>query len=124
MIEEKILVNELAKRDNAAGDFCCQSSQMGRCHPKNLLRRRCGRDHFDSSIGSYCKCISQSFDDKLKAISMCISRFDTETKESFLDLYSKVDAGVSVEDIMAEKNANDEIEDDDDEENKEEEYSL
>ena len=49
---------------------------------------------------------------------MCISRFDTETKESFLDLYSKVDAGVSVEEIMAEKSA------DDDEDEKEEEYSL
>jgi transcription elongation factor Elf1 len=53
---------------------------------------------------------------------MCISRFDTETKESFLDLYSKVDAGVSVEEIMSSQSADDE--DDEDEENKEEEYSL
>ena len=63
------------------------------------------------------------FDDKLKAISMCISRFDTETKESFLDLYSKVDAGVSVEEIMSSQSADDE-DDDEDDENKEEEYSL
>ena len=49
----------------------------------------------------------------MKAISMCISRFDTETKESFLDLYSKVDAGVSVEDIMS---ANDSVDEDDDDE--------
>ena len=63
------------------------------------------------------------FDDKLKAISMCISRFDTETKESFLDLYSKVDAGVSVEEIMSSQSADDE-DDEDEDENKEEEYSL
>ena len=54
------------------------------------------------------------FDDKMKAISMCISRFDAETKESFLDLYSKVDAGVSVEDIMNESKVDD-SEDDDEE---------
>ena len=41
------------------------------------------------------------FDDKLKSIALCISRFDAETKETFLDLYTKVDDGVSVEDILA-----------------------
>ena len=34
------------------------------------------------------------FNDKLKAIEMCTNRFDEDTKSSFLDLYSKVDAGV------------------------------
>ena len=31
------------------------------------------------------------FGHKLKAIELCISRFDTDTKEAFLDLYTKVD---------------------------------
>jgi len=31
------------------------------------------------------------FGDKMKAITMCVNRFDTESKEAFLDLYSKVD---------------------------------
>ena len=34
------------------------------------------------------------FGDKMKAIELCVSRFDTETKMAFLDLYSKVDAKV------------------------------
>ncbi len=34
------------------------------------------------------------FDDRAKAIDLCIQRFDDETKESFRDLYSKVDAEV------------------------------
>jgi len=29
----------------------------------------------------------------MKAITNCINRFDTDTKQSFLDLYTKVDAG-------------------------------
>jgi hypothetical protein len=32
------------------------------------------------------------FKDKMKAIELCVSRFDTETKSTFLDLYTKVDA--------------------------------
>ena len=35
------------------------------------------------------------FEDKMKAIELCISRFDTDTKEAFLDLYTKVDAEVA-----------------------------
>ena len=34
------------------------------------------------------------FGDKLKAIKMCLNRFDEETKQSFLELYDKVDADV------------------------------
>ena len=32
------------------------------------------------------------FDDKAKAIQVCINRFDDETKQAFLELYDKVDA--------------------------------
>ena len=34
------------------------------------------------------------FKDKMKSIELAVNRFDTDTKESFLDLYSKIDAGV------------------------------
>jgi hypothetical protein len=36
------------------------------------------------------------FGDKMKAIELCVNRFDNETKTAFLDLYTKVDAGVIV----------------------------
>ncbi len=45
------------------------------------------------------------FKNKLKAVQVCVNRFDDDTKNSFLDLYSKVDAGVNMEDISG--NAND-----------------
>ena len=35
------------------------------------------------------------FGDKMEAIKLCINRFDAETKTAFLDLYSKIDAGVN-----------------------------
>ena len=34
------------------------------------------------------------FDDRMKAIELCVARFDADTKLAFLDLYSKVDAKV------------------------------
>jgi len=40
------------------------------------------------------------FGDKMKAIRMCLNRFDEDTKASFLDLYTKVDAGATAEQIL------------------------
>tara|TARA_Y100000034_G_scaffold132949_1_gene197176 strand:- start:1427 stop:2560 length:1134 start_codon:yes stop_codon:yes gene_type:complete len=34
------------------------------------------------------------FGDKMEAIELCVARFDEDTKASFLDLYTKIDAGV------------------------------
>ena len=41
------------------------------------------------------------FGDKMKAITLCLNRFDDDTKASFIDLYTKVDAGASAEQILA-----------------------
>lgn len=59
------------------------------------------------------------FGDKMKAIAYCLNRFDDETKVSFIDLYTKVDSGANLEDIMnasSESKAEDleELEDDED----------
>ena len=37
------------------------------------------------------------FNDKAKAIQVCINRFDDETKQAFLELYDKVDADVDID---------------------------
>ena len=35
--------------------------------------------------------------DRMKAIKVCVNRFDDETKQSFIELYDKIDADVSTE---------------------------
>jgi len=56
------------------------------------------------------------FGDKMKSVVLCLNRFDDETRESFTDFYTKVDAGVSMEDLL--KPEVEEIEDlENDEEN-------
>ena len=32
----------------------------------------------------------------MKAIELCVARFDDDTKDSFMNLYTKIDAGVDV----------------------------
>ena len=36
--------------------------------------------------------------DRMKAIKVCVNRFDEETKTLFLDLYTKLDENVEMED--------------------------
>lgn len=44
------------------------------------------------------------FGDRMKAIELCVNRFDEDTKASFLDLYSKVDEDVVVPSESTEEN--------------------
>ena len=37
------------------------------------------------------------FDDKSKAMQVCINRFDDDTKASFLELYDKVDSNFKLD---------------------------
>lgn len=54
------------------------------------------------------------FDDKLKSITMCISRFDQETRDSILDLYTKIDAGVDMSEMgVSEESSENPIDDSD-----------
>jgi hypothetical protein len=37
---------------------------------------------------------------KIKAINLCLNRFDDDTKASFIDLYTKIDAGINPDAII------------------------
>ena len=39
------------------------------------------------------------FKNKLKAVEVCVNRFDEDTKNSFLDLYTKIDSGVDISEL-------------------------
>jgi MoxR-like ATPase len=55
------------------------------------------------------------YGDRIKAITFCLNRFDTDTKISFIDLYTKIDAGVNVsdakpaEEVQPKPNPNEEV---------------
>ena len=70
------------------------------------------------------------FRNKMKAIAVCTNRFDDDTKSSFVDLYTKVDSGASVEQILSDKKAAEEAEilsekkSDDSEEDSEDDFTV
>jgi len=61
------------------------------------------------------------FGDKTKALSYCLNRFDDETKISFIDLYTKVDSGISIDQdqVTMIMNENGEMEENNNEETEE-----
>ena len=117
-IEEKILVNELAKNDKVDNAFVENLVKWA-----DVIRKTFFEGGVDEIISTrrlvHIVNAFGIFEDKMKSISMCISRFDAETRDSFLDLYTKVDSGVSVDEIMADQHATDEdnVDEDDDEDN-------
>ena len=91
--ERKILMKHMDKFGKVDKDFA-----NNLCVWSETIRKTFEDGGVDEVISTRRLChIVQSFaifDDKMKAIELCISRFDTDTKEAFLDLYTKVDGGM------------------------------
>ena len=70
------------------------------------------------------------FKNKMKAIAVCTNRFDDDTKTSFTDLYTKVDSGASVDQILEDKKKAEEAEilneknSDDNEDGEEDDFNV
>ena len=97
-IEEKILVNTLAKSGKKDNDFCKKLVTWA-----DVIRKT----YFDGGVDEIISTrrlvhIIQAysiFNKKVKAIEVCTNRFDDDTKNSFMELYTKVDAGASADQI-------------------------
>ena len=112
-IEEKILTNELGKQDIVDMPFVKNLVKWADVIRKSFYEGACDEIISTRRLVHITNAFS-IFDDKLKSIAMCISRFDAETKETFLDLYTKVDEGVEIESL-----SNNDSSDDDEEEEEE-----
>ena len=95
-VERKIIINHMEKfncLDEAFADNLTVWSET--------IRKTFADGGVDEIISTRRLChIVQSFSifgDKLKAIQLCVSRFDEDTRDGFLDLYTKVDAGPAPE---------------------------
>ena len=97
-IEEKILIKTLERSGKKDKDFCKKLVTWA-----DVIRKT----FFDGGVDEIISTrrlvhIVQAFTifkDKLKAIEVCTNRFDEDTKNSFVELYSKVDGGATAETI-------------------------
>ena len=99
--EEKILKKQFAKYEISEDDFVSKLVKWA-----DVIRRSFKEGAVDDIVTTrrlidITKTFS-IFNNKMKSISLCLERFDDETRDSFADLYTKVDAGASFEDISAE----------------------
>ena len=103
-VEKKILAKHFDKFGASDPEFIDKLVDWA-----DIIRKTFYDDGVDEVISTRRLChIVQTysiFSDRMKAIDLCISRFDEDSKEAFLDLYTKVDAGAysdSEEDIYME----------------------
>ena len=117
-VEEKILVQTLAKSGKKDADFCKKLVTWA-----DVIRKT----YFDGGVDEIISTrrlvhIIQAyaiFNKKMKAVEVCTNRFDDDTKNSFIELYTKVDAGASAEQIAEQQrqaDLSDQMEDDNDSE--------
>ena len=98
-IEKKILTNTLKAAGKTDDKFVDKLTTWA-----DVIRKT----YFDGGVDEIISTrrlvhITQAFaifDNKMKAIQMCTNRFDDDTKNSFVELYTKVDAGANADSIM------------------------
>ena len=98
-VEKKILTNTLKAAGKSDAKFIDKLTTWA-----DVIRKT----YFDGGVDEIISTrrlvhITQAyaiFDDKMKAIKMCTNRFDDDTKNSFVELYTKVDSGANAESIM------------------------
>src|SRR6056300_338521 len=97
-VEEKILIQTLKKSGKSDNEFCKKLVTWA-----DVIRKT----YFDGGVDEIISTrrlvhIIQAysiFGKKMKAVEVCTNRFDNDTKNSFMELYTKVDAGASAEQI-------------------------
>ena len=105
-IEEKILVNTLKTSGKSDKDFCKKLVTWA-----DVIRKT----YFDGGVDEIISTrrlvhIIQAyaiFGKKMKAVEVCTNRFDDDTKNSFIELYTKVDDGASAEQIAEQQRQSD-----------------
>ena len=95
-IETKILLRVAASLGKHDEEFCTNLANWG-----DIIRRTFREGGVDEVISTrrlvHIMRAYAIWGDRMKAIKVCVNRFDDETKQSFVELYDKIDADVSTE---------------------------
>jgi len=95
-VEKKIVMGSMKKYNKVDADFATNLVTWAEVIRKTFfdggVDEVISTRRLDHIVKAYA-----IFGDKLQSIELCVARFDDDTKASFLDLYTKIDAGISVE---------------------------
>jgi hypothetical protein len=95
-VESKILLRVAASVGKHDEEFCNNLANWA-----DIIRRTFKDGGIDEVISTrrlvHIMRAYAIWGDRMKAIKVCVNRFDDETKQSFIELYDKIDADVSTE---------------------------
>ena len=95
-IESKILIRVAASVGKHDEEFCNNLANWA-----DIIRRTFKDGGIDEVISTrrlvHIMRAYAIWGDRMKAIKVCVNRFDDETKQSFIELYDKIDADVNTE---------------------------
>lgn len=95
-VEKKIVLKKMQKVDSVDEDFADKLVTWS-----EIIRKTFAEGAIDEIISTrrleHIVNAFAMFNDRQKAIQLCVSRFNAETRDSFLDLYTKIDAGEMIE---------------------------
>lgn len=99
-IERNIVIRHMEMYDCEDSDFADKLVGWS-----NVIRKTYESDGIDELISTRRLChivkMFSVFRDRMRAINMCVGRFEAETREAFIDLYTKIDAGIIVSENTA-----------------------
>ena len=95
-IETKILIRIAASLGKHDEEFCTNLANWA-----DIIRKTFKDGGIDEVISTrrlvHIMRAYAIWNDRMKAIKVCVNRFDEETKQSFIELYDKIDADVNTE---------------------------
>ena len=95
-VETKILLRVAASVGKHDEEFCTNLANWA-----DIIRRTFKDGGIDEVISTrrlvHIMRAYAIWNDRMKAIKVCVNRFDDETKQSFIELYDKIDADVNTE---------------------------
>ena len=94
-IEKRIITNHMKSLGHEDADFCAKLTDWA-----DIIRKTFEEGGVDELISTrrLIRIVEAytMFNDRMKAIELCVNRFDEETKKAFLDLYSKLEPSPEV----------------------------
>lgn len=101
-VERKILINELVSvTGESHEDFAGYLTDWAEAIRKTFADGGSNETMSTRRLVHVIRAFSM-FKDRMKAVNMCVARFDDETRDAFSDLYSKIDPTVGKKEAAAE----------------------
>lgn len=97
--EKKIILGKMGKVNKVDEDFADKlvtwAEVIRKTFYEGAIEELVSTRRLEHIVNAYAM-----FDNRMKAIELCVNRFDEDTKVAFLELYTKVDSGVALEEDL------------------------